>query len=65
MHKVVERLKSPVVWGAVAAQVLTILVTLDVIDIGKSETLNAVVASVLQMCVVFGVFNNPADRDGF
>lgn len=60
-----NRLKSPVVWGAVIAQVVTILVTLGVLDVGQSEAVNAVVAAVLQMLVLFGVFNNPTNKSGF
>ena len=59
------RVKSPVVWGAVVAQVLAILVTLGVIDTGLSETLNAVVISVLELLVAFGVLNNPTDKGSF
>ena len=60
-----NRWKSPVVWGAVVAQVATILVILGVIDIGQSETVNAVIASVLQALVAFGVLNNPTEKSEF
>lgn len=60
-----NRFKSPVVWGAVIAQVLSILVALGVILPDASEAVNAVVASVLQMLVVFGVLNNPENKTGF
>lgn len=60
-----NRIKSPVVWGAVVAQVVTILLTLGVIDIGISETINQIVAGVLQLLVIFGVLNNPTNKEGF
>lgn len=60
-----NRLKSPVVWAAVAAQLLALLVTVGVIDTGLSSTLNAVVISVLELLVAFGVLNNPTDRANF
>ena len=60
-----NRFKSPVVWAAVVAQILSILVLLDVIAPTQSETINAVVAAVLQMLVAFGVLNNPVTSDRF
>lgn len=60
-----NRLKSKVVWAAIVAQVLAILLALGVIDTGMSETINAVVVSVLQLLVAFGVLNNPTDAVTF
>ena len=60
-----NRLNSPVVWAALAAQILAILVTLGVVDMGQSDALNAVVTAVLELFVVFGVFNNPTEREKF
>ena len=60
-----NRFKSPVVWAAVVAQILSILVLLDVIAPTQSETINAVVTAVLQMLVALGVMNNPTTQDKF
>ncbi|MBQ8536925.1 MAG: holin [Clostridia bacterium] len=60
-----NRLRSKVVWAAIAAQVLAILVALGVIDTGLSETLNGLALSVLQVLVAFGILNNPTDEGGF
>lgn len=60
-----NRWKSPVVWGAVAAQALALLVALGVIDVGMSEAVQAVVVAVLEVLVLFGVLNNPTDKTGF
>lgn len=60
-----NRFKSPVVIGAVIAQVLSILVALGVLLPEASEAVNAVVSSVLQMLVVFGVLNDPTNKAGF
>lgn len=60
-----NRFKSPVVWAALVAQILSILVLLDVIAPTQSETINAVVTAVLQMLVAFGVLNNPENKTGF
>lgn len=60
-----NRLKSPVVWAALVAQVLAILLALGLIDAGQSEAFNAVASSVLQLLVLFGVLNNPENPSGF
>lgn len=58
-----NRLKSPVVWAAIVAQILTILIVLDVINVDQQETINQVVAAVLQLLIAFGVINNPTTKD--
>ena len=60
-----NRFKSPVVWAAVVAQILTILIVLDVITVAQQESINQVVAAVLQLLIAFGVFNNPTTQDKF
>lgn len=60
-----NRIKSPVVLAAIAAQVLSILVMLGVIDTGMSEALNGLVVAVLEALTVFGVLNNPTDKEHF
>jgi uncharacterized membrane protein len=60
-----NRFKSPVVWAAVVAQILTILIVLDVINVAQQESINQVVAAVLQLLIAFGVLNNPRDADNF
>ena len=56
-----NRFKSPVVWASIVVQILSVLVLLDVITPTLSETVNTVIASVLQLLVVLGVLNNPTD----
>ena len=58
-----NRLLSPVVWSAIAAQLLAILVTLGVISTGISEAIDGLVASFLQLLVAFGVLNNPTSKN--
>jgi phi LC3 family holin len=60
-----NRFKSPVVWAAVVAQILTVLIVLDVINVAQQETINQVVAAVLQLLIAFGVINNPTDKSSF
>ncbi|NLF78226.1 MAG: hypothetical protein GX573_21235 [Chloroflexi bacterium] len=60
-----NRFKSPVVWGTVLAQVLAILVALQVITPTQSQLVNDVIVAVLQMFVAFGILNNPTTPDHF
>ena len=60
-----NRFKSPVVWGAVIAQILSILVLMEVINPTQSETINGVVVAVLQLLTTFGILNNPVTPDKF
>lgn len=60
-----NRFKSPVVWAAVVAQILSILIVLDVINVAQQESINQVVAAVLQLLIAFGVLNNPTTPDKF
>lgn len=59
-----NRLKSKVLWAAIAAQVLALLVTLGVIDTGMSAAINGVITAVLELLVAFGVINNPTNPEG-
>lgn len=60
-----SRFRSPVLWAAVTAQILSLLVTLQVIDTGLSDAINGVIASALQLLVAFGVLNNPTSNSTF
>ena len=60
-----NRWKSPVVWSALVAQALSILVVLGVISPTQSETINAVIIAALEALVVFGVLNSPTSKDSF
>ena len=60
-----NRFTSPVVWAAVAAQLLTLLPTLGVISAGQSDAVGAVVSAVLQLLIAFGVLNNPTSKNSF
>lgn len=59
-----NRWRSKVVWTAITAQVIAILLALGVIDAGQGDTINNVIISVLQLMVVFGVVNDPTNASG-
>ena len=60
-----NRLKSWVFWSSLAAQIISILTATEVIDFALGDVFNNVVAAVLQLFVVFGVLNNPTDKENF
>lgn len=60
-----KRILSPVTLLAVAAQVLSILVILNVITPTESEAVNTLIAAVCELLVTFGVLNNPTDEEHF
>lgn len=60
-----NRFKSPVVWAAVVAQILSILIIMNVINVAQQEAINQIVAGALQLLVVFGVLNDPTSPDRF
>ena len=57
-----NRFKSPVLWSALAAQVLSMLMALGVIDTGLGDVIEGVIAALLELLVAFGVLNNPTDK---
>lgn len=60
-----KRFSSPVTILSIAAQVLSILVVLNVITPTESEAVNTVIGAVCQLLVTFGVLNNPTDANNF
>ena len=60
-----ERWRSPIVWAAIGAQIVAILLTLSIIPPALGERVDEVTAMVLQLLVLIGVLNNPTNHDGF
>lgn len=60
-----SRWDSPVLWGALIAQILSILVLTGILDITQSQAINTVIAAVLELLVTFGVLNSPTTKDAF
>lgn len=60
-----HRLKSPVFWTAVTAQVLSLLMLLGVIDTDLSATIEHTVCILLELLVTFGILNNPTSKGAF
>lgn len=64
MKETQNRLKSPVFWTAMAAQVLSILVYTGVLMQEMSDAIQGIVVSICEMLVIFGIFNNPTNKTG-
>lgn len=60
-----NRLKSPVFWTSLTAQILSILVLFDVIDLNFSNTVSHGICGFLEVLVTFGILNNPTNRKAF
>lgn len=58
-----KRWKSPVLWTAIIAQVVSIALATGLIDTGLGEQINQVGAMVAQLLVLLGIFNNPTDSE--
>lgn len=54
-----NRFKSKVLWVSILTQIISILLAIDIIDIGTSDTLNTIVIAVCELFVTFGILNNP------
>ncbi len=60
-----NRLKSPVFWSSLASQVLSILVLTGVIGSEWDTAISGIITAVLEAFTVFGLLNNPTDRENF
>jgi uncharacterized membrane protein len=56
-----NRWTSPVLWAAIVAQVVSILLMVGAIGTGLGEQVNQVAGGILQLLVLVGVLNNPTD----
>lgn len=60
-----KRFLSPVTIAAVCAQILSILVILEVITPSESESINTAIVALLEVFKTFAVLNNPTDTKNF
>ena len=58
-----NRWKSKVLWAAIIAQVVSILLMAGIIDVGMGELVNGISGGVLQLLVLLGVINSPTNAD--
>ena len=60
-----NRWKSPVLWTAIGAQVVAILLLTGVIGSEQAEYVNNILAALLQVAVAIGIVNNPVDKENW
>jgi uncharacterized membrane protein len=60
-----ERFKNYVLWAAVVALVIDILVYSNVIDISQSQEIQALAQRGLEVLVIAGILSNPSIGKGF
>ena len=61
-NTIIERLKSPVVWATVIAQIVLII---GVVNPNIASEVKVVCGAFLEIFTAFGILNNPAERDEF
>lgn len=57
-----SRWRSKVLWAAILAQIVSILMMIGVVDVGAGEVINNVGGGILQLLALFGIINNPTDK---
>ena len=60
-----KKYKSAVMWSALAAQVMALLVIAGVVDVVKSEQIQLIIGLVLEILATVGILNNPNSKDSF
>lgn len=60
--KIRERIKSPVVWMAVIAQIVLLIALFNQ---EASATFKQIATIIIEILTIFGILNNPADGENF
>lgn len=60
-----NRLKSKIVWAAVAAQVIVILLVTKAVTTDQIHIIEVVIGAVLEILTTVGILNNPTDKEKF
>jgi len=61
--RIIEKLKSPVVWTSFIALVVELLIQLGLPEI--SQYFNTIATFILAAVIMFGVLNDPNSKDQF
>jgi len=62
MKKILQRLKSPVVWISVISQIALIAA---IFNPDLSDNVKLIGGAVVEVLTLFGILNNPENREGF
>lgn len=60
-----SRWRSPVLWSTVASLVLGLLMQLGVIGDAENKHIMEIVGTILELAAVFGILNNPTNKEHF
>lgn len=61
-----NRFRSPVLWTTVISLILGILMHTGIITVEQNEwILTTIVAPILEIFAIFGILNNPTDKNNF
>lgn len=60
-----SRWKSPVLWTAIGAQIVALLLLTGVIGSDKADLINQVIGYALQIAVAVGIVNSPTDKENW
>lgn len=60
-----NRFRSPVLWTTVASLILGLLMQLGVIGDAQNEQIMQIVGTILELFAIFGILNNPRDKENF
>ena len=60
-----NRFTSFPMWTALVSQIMSVLMLQGVIDLQQSEVIEGVIIAILNCLTVFGVLNNPTNKEGF
>ena len=61
--RIIEKLKSPVVWTSFIALVVELLIQLGLPELSKE--FNTIATFILAVMILFGVLNDPNSKDKF
>ena len=62
LAQILERLKSPIVWSAIAVQIANIAA---IYNPSLGDQLKIIIVSIGEIYTLFAVMNNPTDRENF
>lgn len=60
-----NRFRSPVLWTTVASLVCGLLMQIGVIGDAENKHIMEIVGTVLELFAIFGILNDPTNKDNF
>lgn len=60
-----NRFQSLPMWTGLISQILSVLILQGVVDLQQSEAIEGIAVAILNALTLFGILNNPTNKDGF